>query len=488
MKVLFVSPEVSPLVRTGGLGDVVGSLPLALKKIGLDVRVICPMHRECNNLAYRSLNKSFNLGSATKPYEGNLVETSLGVSEVPVYLIKNSFLYDRPGIYSDENGNYEDNPERVFALCRAALKVEDITNWKPDVFHAHDWMAAPTCAFLNAKLQSRKQRPDQASVLTIHNLEHQGSGTYDHFKRSGLPLDYWNLGFDQFGSLNLLKSGIQHADKITTVSPTYSREIRQDGLGHGLEGSLQYRGADLLGILNGIDEKSWNPMKDSSLPAFINPEFPKEGKISCKNSLLKEMNLVKTKKSPLFGIVSRLCKQKGLDLLLKIFPSLLRNSNAQFVLLGSGSEEQEVCFMKLAQQHPQRFAAFIGFNDRLARRIFAGSDFFLMPSRYEPCGLAQQYAMRYGSIPIARRTGGLADTIKDFNDSKPVGNGFLFDDPDPHQLLKVIHKALEIFKNDDLFQKVRKNALSSPCSWENAAKQYAQVYNWSMEKNLISKS
>ena len=217
MNILFVSPEVSPLVRTGGLGDVVGSLPIALKNLNLDVRILCPLHRCCKTRDVTYFEDTFQIGGRKRLLHAKLAETRLPESEVPVYFLENDFLYDRPGIYADNQGDYRDNPSRVFGLCESAMFIESITGWRPDVFHAHDWMAAPVCAFLNARDTGKGK---QASVLTIHNLEHQGKGTYEDFVGSGLPPDYWGSSFDRFGEMNLLKSGIQHADKITTVSPT----------------------------------------------------------------------------------------------------------------------------------------------------------------------------------------------------------------------------------------------------------------------------
>ena len=480
VKILFVSPEVSPLVRTGGLGDVVGSLPIALKNLGLDIRIVCPLHRSCKTLPFNYFDKTFEIGGKKQERKAKLAETRLGESDVPVYFVENEFLYDRPGIYSDDRGDYKDNPQRVFGLCKSAMQIEAITGWRPDVFHAHDWMAAPICAFLNNSKTKGANEGKQASVLTIHNLEHQGNGSYEDFTDSGLPLDYWSSSFDRFGSMNLLKSGIQHADKITTVSPTYAQEIRNAEFGHGLEESLKYRGADIIGILNGIDQESWNPLFDQSLASSIDPKNPSEGKTKCKTALLKEMNLPQGNDAPLFGVVSRLYRQKGLDLLLENLPFLLNQSNAQFVILGSGSKTEEAAFLKIGNEFPNRLAAYIGFDDGLARRIFAGTDFFLMPSRFEPCGLAQQYAMRYGSIPIGRKTGGLADTIQPIEESQKTGNGFLFDKAEPEPLLKVINKAIELFEDRPCYDQIQKNALNLACSWEFAAEDYQKVYSWAL--------
>ena len=279
MNVLFISPEVSPIVKTGGLGDVVGSLPPAFQNSGIDVRILCPLHRECQDLSLVPLKKEIVVNWDGKKITGKIfLHTS---ANLKIYLLDIPSLYDRSGIYSDENGNYPDNALRSIALCQASIQLETVTLWTPDIFHAHDWMAAPVPAFLNATKKSRTRTAK--SILTIHNLEHQGVFSYEDFKKSGLPHNYWGMdGFEHQGQFNLLKGGIQHADKITTVSPTYAQEIRTVQYGCGLEEALKFRGADLLGIINGIDEDSWNVQKDPTLPHPINPARPSRGKNSAK--------------------------------------------------------------------------------------------------------------------------------------------------------------------------------------------------------------
>ena len=482
MNVLFVSPEVNPLVRTGGLGDVVGSLPLALKKLGIDVRIICPFHRECKGIESKTLKKNFVVKIRKKSITGSIRQTKLGNSDVPAYMIDLPEFYDRNGIYSDEHGDFPDNAQRAFVLSQVALQLQSVTNWQPDIIHAHDWMAAPVCAYVNATHSSIPVQPKIRTVLTIHNLQHQGIFSYEDFKTSGLPESNWAMdGFEKDGLLNLLKGGIQHADKITTVSPTYASEIRTKEYGCGLEASLEYRGADLMGILNGIDESSWDPQEDSSLVKPINPSRPKSGKLACKQALLEELNMESDIDSPLFGVVSRLYDQKGLDLLIELLPQLMAESHANFAILGSGDPLEEQAIRELSVSFPHRIGCFIGFDDGLARRIFAGSDFFLMPSRFEPCGLAQQYAMRYGSLPIARKTGGLADTILPISRGEKNCNGFLFKNASAKELWDAVQQALEVFANNRKFTRMRKNAVSRNCGWKYAAEQYIQAYKWALE-------
>ena len=481
MNILFVSPEVSPFARTGGLGEVVGSLPSALNRAGTDTRILCPLHKCCKKLPIKMLKGSIMFSTSTQKIISQIAMLDPSKSEVPVYFLVNDKLFSRDDIYSDSNGDYPDNWLRSFVLSHAATRIEQILSWKPDILHAHDWMAAPTSAFLNAKNSNDKSRKKQASILTIHNLEHQGVFPGHYFTSSGLPVNYWGIdGFEHYGNLNLLKGGIQHAQKITTVSPTYSNEIKTKIFGHGLEESLKFRAADLIGILNGIDEEKWNPMKDTTVPYIINPNNPYQGKSNCKKHIIKEFGLNSEKNLPLFGVVSRLYKQKGLDLLLKELNRLVKPKNALFCILGSGTQELERQFQKFAQKHPSFIGVKIGFDDSLARRIFAGSDFFVMPSRYEPCGLAHQYAMKFGAVPIARNTGGLSDTIISPKSNSTNANGYLFEKIDSTMLRLTIQHAIADWENGDNFKEMQKNAMSIECSWSKAAVKYQQVYRWSL--------
>ena len=478
MKVLFVSPEVSPFARTGGLGEVVGSLPTALKNVGVDARILCPLHGCCKSLPIRVLKEEIVYQAGKENIRSQVGILEENHFEVPVYFLINETLFGREAIYADEKGDYRDNCLRSFTLSQAATQIEKVVKWKPDILHAHDWMAAATCAFLNAKRTKTKTTHAQGSVLTIHNLEHQGAFSYQDFKKSGLPETFWGMdGFEHHGELNLLKGGIQHADKISTVSPTYANEIRTTTHGQNLEESLKFRGADLVGILNGIDQNSWNPMTDQVIPAMINPDNPAPGKKECKVNLVEEFNL-NDLNTPLFGVVSRMHHQKGLDLLISKLPEILSKKNASFAILGSGSDEQELGFSKLADKYPDLLGVRIGFDDTLARKIFAGTDFFLMPSRFEPCGLAQQYAMRYGSVPIARDTGGLSDTIIARREKKSESTGYLFANAHPNALLEAINSAINDWEEKKQYLEMQKRTMNTPCSWDVAAKKYRNLYQW----------
>lgn len=482
MKILFVSPEVAPLARTGGLGDVVGALPLALKSLGADVRVLCPLHRGIPaEHQGKRLPGELRLSGSPKPRRLKIRESRLPAADVPVYFIEHKQLFDRPGIYAGPRGDYPDNHERSFALCRAALALPEFLGWLPDVLHAHDWMAAALPAFLNT-LPADSPTGKAASVLTIHNLEHQGVFPPQGFSLSGLPASFFHLdGFEHYGSLNLLKGGIQHANKLTTVSPTYAEEIKTETHGHGLHPSLLYRAADLIGILNGIDEDAWDPRSDTTLPLSYSPVDAETGKTAARRALSAELSLPLRPQSALFGVVSRLYSQKGLDLLANSLPRLLGRNDFQLGLLGSGAPGEERAFLRLAERFPRHVAVRIGFDEDLARLIFAASDFFLMPSRFEPCGLAQQYAMRYGSIPVARRTGGLADTITHPSSGPRKATGFLFEESTPDALARAMTLALRHYKQPAKLDALRRNAMKRSASWEQSARRYLDVYQWARE-------
>ena len=482
MKVLFVSPEVTPLARTGGLGDVVGALPLALCNAGLDIRILCPLHRGAlKGLESKRLEGSLRIKIGAKRRSMRVVETRLPGTDVPVYLLEHKKLYDRPGLYAGPRGDYPDNAERALVLCRSALELPTITSWHPDVYHAHDWMAAALPACLNAVRRPEDHAPS-ASVLTIHNLEHQGTFPPESFDLTGLPDSYFQMdGFEHYGRLNLLKGGIQHAGKITTVSPTYAEEIRTESHGHGLHPALDFRAADLVGILNGIDEDAWNPMNDPALPKPFGPDTVEVGKQACRAALSKELGFPNSHSLPLFGAVTRLYHQKGLDLLLEAIPKLLEKNDLQVVILGSGDPALERSFSKLAAYFPNKVGVRIGFDDDLARRIFAAVDFFVMPSRFEPCGLAQQYAMRYGALPVARRTGGLADTVRDFEKAPRVANGFLFREMKGASLAAALTNASKIHAKPKTIARMRYNAMRQKASWDEPADRYVEIYRWALE-------
>ncbi len=480
MRVLFVSPEVTPFVKEGGLADVVGALPPALARLGHDVRVVCPKHGGLVPGAdWQRHPGVLYVPTGAGMHYAACWETSLDrEGRVPLVFVEYDEYFARGEIYHGPWGAHGDNDRRFAFFARAALEVCAAAGWIPDVVHAHDWTCALTPVFLNTVL-AHGVWAGTASVFTIHNLQHQG-----HFARgvldfAGLPQSVFREdGLESFGGLNWMKGAIYHSNKVTTVSPTYAREIRSPEGGFGLHRVLDFKGADLVGILNGIDTVAWNPSGDPALPVPFNADSL-AGKDAARKHLRKVFGLDQRPEVPLFGVVSRLFHQKGLDLLASVAGRAVGSGRMQLVVLGSGEKWEEDAFSGLAAHFPGGAGVRIGFDENLAHLVIGGSDFFVMPSRFEPCGLGQQYAMRYGTIPVVRRTGGLADTVVPCGE---VGEtGFLFDRADPQELLESIFHAVELWETDpDAIHRLRVNGMVRDASWSVSAKAYADVYRWAV--------
>ncbi len=483
MNALFVSPEVSPLFKTGGLGDVVGALPQALRNIGVDARILCPLYGHLD----QGFREKTSLVGFLRPSIGGkrrritLREGRLPDTEVPVYLLDHKGSFGRDGIYAGPKGDFIDNADRFLLLARSALALPEMIGWELDVLHAHDWTVALVPAFLNA-LPGNDPRRKWASVLTIHNLMHQGTFPPETLEKTELPGSYYHPdGLERNGCLNMLKGGIHHATKITTVSPSYALEIQEEPLAQGLGHALRHRAADLIGILNGIDCDNWNPQSDPSLPRNYSIDDLPKGKSTCKAALLKELCLPAELDRPLFFVVSRLDHQKGLDLLSKVLPRLMEDHDLAFALLGSGDPQLEASYRELARELPDRIAAVIGFDEGLARRLFAGGDFLVMPSRFEPCGLTQLYAMRYGTVPIVRKTGGLADTVVPWRPKTTNATGIVYEGGGEWELFLAMEQALQAFNTPKAFAALKHSGMKRNFSWESSAKAYAQTYSWAMD-------
>ncbi|HET9235081.1 MAG TPA: 1,4-alpha-glucan branching protein domain-containing protein, partial [Candidatus Eisenbacteria bacterium] len=416
LRVLFVASEVSPFGRTGGLGDVVGSLPKALRERGIDVRVVMPLYGGMSWDELQILDGALNVPMGFGDVAARLRMGRLPRSQVPVYFLEHRGYFDRPTLYGPSGAEYGDNIERFAFLSRGALEAALALGFQPDVVHAHDWHTALVPMYMNgdARLGALHQG---ASLFTIHNLAHQGVGGLEHLGVIGLgPEQFTSRGLEHFGQLNLMKGALYHATMVGTVSPTYAREIQTPAYGFGLDGVLRERGSDLVGILNGIDVDEWNPETDPFLTSRFSVS-DLSGKAACKEAFQSEIGLPVRPDVPLFGMVSRLTPQKGVDVLLDILPALAR-LDLQLVVLGSGDSQLEEGFRRAAEQFPERIRAWIRFDNRLSHRIEAASDFFLMPSRFEPCGLSQLYSLRYGTLPIVRATGGLMDTVLNYDERK----------------------------------------------------------------------
>jgi 1,4-alpha-glucan branching enzyme len=475
LRVLFVSSEVSPFAQTGGLGGVVGSLPKALRARGIDVRVIMPLYAGIPWDDLQILDGALQVPMGFGDVASRLRLGRLPRSEVPVYFLEHRGYFDRPTLYGRSGSEYLDNIERFAFLSRGALEAARALGFHADVVHAHDWHTALVPVYMNLDGHLGPLH-DGASLFTIHNLSHQGVAGADALRMIGLgPEHFVSRGLEHFGQLNLMKGALYHATLINTVSPTYAREIQTPAYGFGLDGVLRERGADLLGILNGIDVEEWNPEKDPFLPAHFSASDLR-GKAGCKESLQREVGLPIRPEVPLLGLVSRLTAQKGVDVLLEILPALAR-LDLQILVLGNGEHPLEDGFRRIAEAFPDRIRAWIKYDHRLSHRIEAAADFFLMPSRFEPCGLSQLYSLRYGTLPIARATGGLVDTVINYDEQKGTGTGFVFRDLHTESLYNTIRWALTTYHDrPDHIQAMRKQAMLQDFSWEHTAAAYEAAY------------
>jgi starch synthase len=400
--------------------------------------------------------------------------------DLPVYFLEQDPYYDRPHLYTTPEGDYPDNCERFVFFCRAALALLPALGWTPHVIHAHDWQTGLIPVYLETLYRDDPVLRDVATVFTVHNLAYQGQFWHYDLPLTGLGWDLFTpAGIEFYGKISFLKGALVFSDLLTTVSPTYAREIQTPEYGEGLDGVLRDRAADLTGILNGLDHDAWNPATDAEIPKRFGPD-DREGKAVCKTALREELGLPDPgRPSPLWAVVSRLVDQKGLDLVAAAVPAIVQ-AGGQFVLLGAGDERYEREFTALARAHPRAVAVRIGFNPALARRIYAGADSFLMPSRYEPCGIGQLIALRYGTIPVVRRTGGLADTIRDWDGT--AGTGFAFDDPTPEACRGAVTRALDTYAQPAAWSHLCRSAMAEDFSWDAAADRYVSCYRKALKK------
>ncbi|MDT8385376.1 MAG: glycogen synthase GlgA [Gammaproteobacteria bacterium] len=474
-KVLYISSEAFPLIKTGGLGDVAGSLPPALLKKSQDVRLLLPAYPE----ALSRLSRTRLLAETTyynQPVK--IIEARLPGSKVSVWLVDCAAAFDRPGgPYADEKGQpWKDNALRFAIFCQAATDIalnRLKLDWTPEIVHCNDWQTG----LVPALLSLHASRP--ATVFTIHNLAYQGLFERQTFTELQLPEVLWHMdGLEFYGQMSFIKGGLAYADKITAVSPNYAREILQPEYGYGLDGLLQHRRKDLSGILNGIDEKYWNPGTDNYLTQKYNRRTLGKKPLN-KIALQQELSLPADTSLPMIGMVSRLVEQKGFDLILQGLEALLKK-DVQLVILGSGEPQYEIPLAKLAARHPDRLKVIVGYNEPLAHRIEAASDIYLMPSTFEPCGLNQLYSLRYGTLPVVTPVGGLADTVVDaseVNILNGTANGFVLGGKSAAALMAAIDRALALYQRPELWRKLQTTAMSSDFSWEASAGQYIALYN-----------
>jgi len=486
LNIAIAASEAVPYAKTGGLADVVGALPQELIKLGHRVTVLLP--------GYRSLTAADQSRRTVMrrqiPTMGTQVEVALEEVVVPVagglyplriLGVRYDPYFDRPGLYQDEHGDYPDNLERFVLFCRAVLHAVRFLGRSRketvDVLHLHDWQTALCAVYLNALAQEREGLEQLKTVLTLHNVGYQGIFTSEEFSKTGLPPDFFTpSGLEFYGSLNCLKGGIIYSDAVTTVSPTYAKEIMTKEFGCGLEGVLANRSAGVQGITNGIDVALWNPESDPYLPVGYTVS-DLSGKQVCKRAVQQEFGLP-TRNVPLLALIGRMTSQKGFDLLLDIIPELML-LNLQIAILGTGDHHLQQEFLKTKSAYPDRIAVHVGFDEGLAHRIEAGADMLVMPSRYEPCGLSQLYSLRYGTVPIVRRTGGLRDTIVPFKPSTAQAKratGFHVVDSSSDALLAEILLALSVYREQDAWRALMQAGMSTDVSWTQAAQQYMQLY------------
>ncbi|MDD5644838.1 MAG: glycogen synthase GlgA [bacterium] len=484
MNILLAASEISPFAKTGGLADVVGSLPRELKKLGHDIRLIMPL--------YGAVQKNFkNIEDCRKPFEMTVGDNNYGgnihvyktSSGFPVYFIKNDILYARDGLYGNRIGNYKDNSSRFIFFCRSVIKACELLDFQPHIIHCNDWQTGLIPAYIKVKETENPFFKNTKTLYTIHNLAYQGAFWHFDMKLTGLPWSVFNSeGLEFFGMINFMKSGIFFSDAISTVSKNYSREIQTEQYSFGMEGILKKRKKDLFGITNGVDYSEWNPETDKHIRENYSV-MNMAGKKNCKKDILEEFSLSCPENTPVIGLVSRLAEQKGLDLLIEAIPEIL-NTGAVIVLLGNGDDKYHSMLCRLSNAYRNKLSVKLEFSEPLAHKIEAGCDFFLMPSRYEPCGLNQIYSLKYGTIPIVSATGGLDDTILNYNPLTGTGNGFKFKKYTKEALLEKIAEALEITKDEKHKSQIIKNAMNCDFSWSKSAKQYDELYKKIVKKGL----
>jgi starch synthase len=484
LKILFASSECVPFAKTGGLGDVSGVLPKFLKKLGNEVIIVIPMYSFIDRLKHHIsvVIEKMNVRMGTE-----LIACSVNKTKLPggvmVYFVDYEPYFGRPNMYHDNFFNdYQDNLKRFTFLSMASLQLCHELNYKPDIVHANDWHTAILPAYLKRLYKDDPLFAHTASVLTIHNIAYQGRYSGHYYSYTGLcEEDFTPDKFECHWSVNLLKGGIHFADMVNTVSKGYAEETKTPQGGKGLDGFLNKKGDNYIGITNGVDYSEWDPAKDNLIPANFTCKEMK-GKAVCKQALQERMGLKIAKEIPVIGIVSRLAEQKGFFILADCIEDIVENRDVQFAILGAGDKYLEGYFGNLPGRYPGRIGAYIGYSSELAHLIEAGSDFFLMPSLFEPCGLNQIYSMKYGTLPIVRATGGLNDTVENYDQESGEGTGFKFWEPSSKAIFNTVNWVLDTYhiKKPHIKKLIRK-AMMQNFSWEMSAEEYVKLYKKALE-------
>jgi len=478
LNICFCTSEAVPFAKTGGLADVAGALPAALAEAGCDVRVVLPGYRSIDRakFGFRAIGRaSVPLGGTRTEVE--FLEGRLPGRPVPVYLIAHERSFGRAGLYGEGGKDYEDNLERFTVFGRGVLALLGHLGWPPDVLHCQDWQTGLLPVWL--RVEPRAPGLERtATLFTIHNLAYQGLFPPERLPVTGLGPDVFTpKGIEFYGKVNLLKGGLVFADRLSTVSEQYAREIQTPEFGCGLEGVLRERAADLTGILNGVDYSAWDPSTDPHIAARYSAD-DLTGKAACTRDLRRTQQLAEAPQVPLVGMISRLADQKGFDLVAAVLDRLIA-AGAQLVLLGTGEPKYHEIFTAFHERYRGRVSVTLGFDDALAHRIEAGADMFLMPSRYEPSGLNQLYSLRYGTVPVVRKTGGLADTIVDATPeavARGIANGFVFEPYEPAALWEALDRAVRAFRDRGLWRQLQQTGMRQDFSWRRAAGRYVETY------------
>ena len=470
LRILFVSAEVHPFAKTGGLADVSGALPAALNQLGHDIRVIMPKYPCTSKAGKKMQSLRIPLTIPGFKQKGTLFQSEL-LDNVPIYLIKQDQYYNRKHIYGEPGSDYPDNVERFSFFCRAVLEATKKLDFRPDIIHCNDWHTGLIPVYLKADPWFAKTK----TVFSIHNLGYQGNFPYSSLKVTGLDESLFHTeGIEFYGQFSFLKGGLMFADTLATVSPAYSQEIQTPELGFGMEGILQKRSDHLYGILNGVDYTVWNPEIDSLISANYGPRSLSKKK-QCRQDLIKMFSLQLDKNTPILCMITRLSEQKGIDLVMQA-QETLNAWGISLLILGTGETRYESFFKNWSMERPDRIATALKFDEPLGHRILAGSDMLIMPSRYEPCGLTQMYALKYGTVPIVQDIGGLKNSIQEFNIKTGKGTGFKIKAATEKNFLKSLQKALSCFNQTKIWKKLMLNGMAKDYSWGSSAKRYSSLY------------
>ncbi|MBI1249743.1 glycogen synthase GlgA [bacterium] len=488
MNVLFASSEVFPFAKTGGLADVGGALPVALSGLVDQVTVILPAFRHIYNsgMPIEELPIYFDVPVGGQVASGQLLKSHLPNSDVPIYFVKNDEYFDRPELYREAGTDYQDNCERFVFFCRAVLEAIRLLDLKVDLIHCNDWQSGLIPAYLNIEYTATHGYEKIASILTIHNMAYQGNFWHWDMLLTGLDWKYFNMHQMEFyGHLNFLKTGIVFADAISTVSPRYAEEIQSQPMGCGLEGALRERRNVLAGIVNGVDYTRWDPSSDDQIVAKYDVSNWQKNKPECKKALQQDFHLPVNPNTPVIGMVGRMADQKGFDLAAKVIRERAKTCDCQWVILGTGEPHHEATLKELNSLFPNKIGVKVEFCESKARRVEAGADMFLMPSQYEPCGLNQLYSLKYGTVPVVRETGGLADTITNVSPANletGTANGFSFREYTTEALQDILELAITTYREQpDTWKQIVETGMLQDWSWDRSARQYVELYKKTIE-------